>query len=113
MNVKIDFRERFYMSTSGDNYQELARKDLINKLVLTRYDNRTQRIDNIDFQLTPATFRCTDDSQMTLMDYYLNKFDITIKDPDQPLIVYCPRRPGENPVRMNDVISKFIENVLF
>jgi aubergine-like protein len=87
------------MSTSGDNYQEFARKDLINKLVLTRYDNRTQRIDNIDFQFTPATFMCNDDSQMTLMDYYLNKFDITIKDPDQPLIVYCPRRPGENLVR--------------
>jgi aubergine-like protein len=88
------------MSTSVDNYQELARKDLINKLVLTRYDNRTQRIDNIDFQLTPATFTCNEDSKMTLMDYYLNKFDITIKDPDQPLIVYCPRRPGENPVRI-------------
>ncbi|CAF4486977.1 unnamed protein product [Rotaria sp. Silwood1] len=88
--------ERFYMSTCGDDYQESARKELINKLVLTRYDNRTQRIDNIDFQLTPATFTFNDDSQTTLIDYYLHKFDITIKDPDQPLIVYCPRRPGEN-----------------
>ncbi|CAF0725401.1 unnamed protein product [Rotaria sordida] len=88
--------ERFYMSTCGDDYQESARKELINKLVLTRYDNRTQRIDNIDFQLTPATFTFNDDSQTTLIDYYLNKFDMTIKDPDQPLIVYCPRRPGEN-----------------
>ncbi len=59
------------MSTSGDNYQELARKDLINKLVLTRYDNRTQRIDNIDFDLTPSTFIFNDDSQMSLIDYYL------------------------------------------
>ncbi|CAF1090747.1 unnamed protein product [Adineta ricciae] len=88
--------ERFYMSTSGDEYEELIRKELINKLVLTRYDNRTQRIDNIDFNLTPATFTFNDESQSTLIDYYLNKFDITIKDPDQPLIVYCPRRPGEN-----------------
>ncbi|CAF4219157.1 unnamed protein product, partial [Rotaria sp. Silwood2] len=88
--------ERFYMSKCGDDYQESARKELINKLVLTRYDNRTQRIDNIDFQLTPATFTFNDDSQTTLMDYYLHKFDMIIKDPDQPLIVYCPRRPGEN-----------------
>jgi hypothetical protein len=69
--IKICFRERFYMSTSGDDYQELLRKELINKLVLTRYDNRTQRIDNIDFQLTPNTFILHDDSQMTLSDYYL------------------------------------------
>ena len=30
-----------------------------------------------------------------------SKFDIVIKDPDQPLIVYCPRRPGEMPVGTN------------
>ncbi|CAF4506390.1 unnamed protein product [Rotaria socialis] len=88
--------ERFYMSTCGDDYRESARKELINKLVLTRYDNRTQRIDNIDFQLTPATLIINDEAKTTLIDYYLNRFDITIKDPDQPLLVYCPRRPGEN-----------------
>ena len=59
------------MSSNVDDYQELARRELINKLVLTRYDNRTQRIDNIDFQLTPATFICDEQTQMTLMDYYL------------------------------------------
>ena len=59
------------MSTCDDSYQELARKELINKIVLTRYDNRTQRIDNIDFQLTPMTFKFNDDSQTTLIDYYL------------------------------------------
>jgi hypothetical protein len=69
--IKICFRERFYMLTSGDDYQELLRKELINKLVLTRYDNRTQRIDNIDFDLTPSTFVFNNDSQATLVDYYL------------------------------------------
>ena len=59
------------MSTSGGDYQELVKKELINKLVLTRYDNRTQRIDNIDFELTPATFTFNDDLQTTLVDYYL------------------------------------------
>lgn len=59
------------MCSTVDDYQEYARRELINKLVLTRYDNRTQRIDNIDFQLTPSTFICDEQSQMTLMDYYL------------------------------------------
>jgi aubergine-like protein len=93
------------MSTCNGDYQELARKELINKLVLTRYDNRTQRIDNIDFTLTPSTFTLDNES---LIDYYLNKFDITIKDPDQPLIVYCPRRPGESIVRRYFKIFCFI-----
>lgn len=61
-------RERFYVST---NYQEQARKDLLNKLVLTRYDNRTQRIDDINFQLTPATLKINDETHTTLVDYYL------------------------------------------
>lgn len=56
------------MSTNGDDYQENIRKELINKLVLTRYDNRTQRIDNIDFNLTPSTFIINNNS---LIDYYL------------------------------------------
>lgn len=70
-NIFFLFRERFYMSTNGNDYQEIVRKELINKLVLTRYDNRTQRIDNIDFNLTPSTFIFNDDTQMSLMDYYL------------------------------------------
>jgi hypothetical protein len=69
--IKIYFRERFYMSTCGGDYQEFARKELINKLVLTRYDNRTQRIDNIDFELTPSKFIINNDSQISLVDYYL------------------------------------------
>lgn len=67
-NKLIYFREKFYIST---DYQEFARKELISKLVLTRYDNRTQRIDNIDFDLTPSTYQLNDQSQMTLIDYYL------------------------------------------
>lgn len=59
------------MSTSGDDYQDYAKKELTNKLVVTRYDNRTQRIDNIDFQLTPATLTFNDDVQSTLIDHYL------------------------------------------
>jgi hypothetical protein len=55
------------MSTWNGDYQESARKELINKLVLTRYDNRTQRIDNIDFTLTPTTFMLNNES---LIDYY-------------------------------------------
>lgn len=81
--------ERFYVS---NDYESYARKELANKLVLTRYDNRTQRIDDINFQLTPATCKVNDESQTTLVDYYLSKFDIIIEDPDQPLIVYYPRR---------------------
>ena len=56
------------MSTCNGDYEELARKELINKLVLTPYDNRTQRIDNIDFTLTPSTFIVDNES---LIDYYL------------------------------------------
>jgi hypothetical protein len=67
----VSIRERLYMSACGGDYQEYARRELINKLVLTRYDNRTQRIDNIDYELTPATFIFNDNSQTTLVDYYL------------------------------------------
>ena len=59
------------MSTCNGNYQDYARRELINKLVLTRYDNRTQRIDNIDFDLTPATLTLHDDVHTTLVDYYM------------------------------------------
>ena len=66
--LPLGCRDRFYVST---NYQECARKDLLNKLVLTRYDNRTQRIDDINFQLTPATLKINAETQTTLVDYYL------------------------------------------
>ena len=104
------------VSTSPMIMKLTVRKELVNKLVLTRYDNRTQRIDDIRFQLTPATCKVNEESQTTLVDYYLSvtplalflyllidddfrsKFDIIIEDPDQPLIVYYPRRINDTNV---------------
>ena len=50
------------------------------------------RIDGIDFQLSPESkFKTKDEGEIRYSDYYKKKYGITIKDPNQPLILHITR----------------------
>ncbi|CAF1390078.1 unnamed protein product, partial [Didymodactylos carnosus] len=89
--------ERLYMVYDVTDDRDMIRQQFVNRLVLTRYDNKTQRIDDIYWDSTPLNTKITisEDEQVTIQDYFEKKFDIVITDLNQPLLIYCPRRPGE------------------
>ena len=52
-------------------YEDEVRRRLIGCVVLTRYNNRTYRIDDISFDQTPqTTFEKADGTSSSFMDYY-------------------------------------------
>ena len=68
-------------------------------IVITHYNRRTYRIDDIDFDLTPRSqFKKQDGSMITYADYYRTKWNVTLtgNDLEQPLIVSFPRRKDIN-----------------
>lgn len=89
-----------YNSQRGGNFQENCAKTLIGEIVLTRYNNKTYRIDDFDWNQNPTSkFKLHDGSETSFVEYYQKHHKIEIHDLKQPLIVHRPKkrdmRPGQ------------------
>ena len=66
-------------------------KEIIGTVVLTRYNNRTYRIDDVRFDLSPrSTFRAGD-KDISFIEYYKERYNLKINDTKQPLLVSNPK----------------------
>ncbi|XP_076966269.1 piwi-like protein 3 [Callospermophilus lateralis] len=64
------------------------KEELVGSIVFTRYNNRTYRVDAIDWNQTPRdTFPKSDGGQITYVQYYKQKYNEYITDFKQPLLV--------------------------
>lgn len=56
---------------SKENFQDECTKELIGSIVITRYNNRTYRIDAIEWDKSPKdTFTLMDGTKTTFVEYY-------------------------------------------
>lgn len=85
-NTVYDILTEAYRSCGPGQYQEQAKKAIIGCTVITRYNNRTYRIDDIDFQGSPLSQFKQGDRMVTYKEYYKQHYNIDIKDPKQPLL---------------------------
>ncbi|XP_066444447.1 piwi-like protein 1 [Eleutherodactylus coqui] len=86
--------ENIYASAGPQRFQDFCVKELVGQIVLTKYNNKTYRIDEIAWNMTPqSTFKKADGSEITFVDYYKNQYNLQVTDMNQPLIVNIPRRP--------------------
>ena len=68
---------------------------IIGTVVLTDYNNKTYRIDNVDWDKNPNSTFDYRGEQKSFVEYY-QRYNITIRDMDQPLL---ESRPRERDVR--------------
>ncbi|XP_034941705.1 piwi-like protein Siwi isoform X2 [Chelonus insularis] len=88
---------------SGD-LQAACRAEVIGLTVLTDYNNNTYRVEDIDFGHNPqSSFKITKggkETETTYIDYYRQKYNITIRNRSQPLLITRPsirdRRAGKD-----------------
>lgn len=74
-NCPRDFKERFT-------------KEIIGSVVLTDYNNRTYRVDDVDWSVTPqSTFNLSDGRSVSYIQYYQDRYQLRIRDPNQPMLV--------------------------
>lgn len=58
-------------SQYGANYEHPLRDEILGVVVMTGYNNRTYRVDDVDFNSTPlSSFQMKDGSSITFMEYY-------------------------------------------
>ncbi|XP_060643492.2 piwi-like protein 2 [Anolis sagrei] len=96
----LDFMHSVYQQSQG-KFQDECTKQLIGDIVLTRYNNKTYRIDDIDWNKTPKdSFTMSDGKETTFIDYYSKNYGITIKDLDQPLLIHRPKERKNPPGKL-------------
>uniref|UniRef100_A0A0K8TM02 Piwib n=1 Tax=Tabanus bromius TaxID=304241 RepID=A0A0K8TM02_TABBR len=69
------------------DYQDNFKKQVIGMTVLTDYNNKTYRIDDVDFNSNPKKTFETKDGPTSFVDYYYKKYHIRIRDPGQPVLL--------------------------
>jgi aubergine-like protein len=61
---------------------------------LDRYNQKTYRIERIDFGMSPSTTFDKQGTQVSYQDYYKTRYNETISDPNQPLLINKDRKTG-------------------
>ena len=85
------------------NYQEAFSKEMIGTTVLTDYNNKTYKIDDVEYTLTPSSTFCSKTgSEESYISYYERRYKITIRDPKQPMLI-C--KANAKAIRAGQVIS--------
>ncbi|CAH1646647.1 unnamed protein product [Spodoptera littoralis] len=76
-----------YADKKGSNFRKIFLEDVVGKIVMTVYNKKTYKIDDIAWQTTPkCTFKIRDEN-ITYVEYYKKKYNITIRDLQQPLLI--------------------------
>ncbi|XP_075705350.1 piwi-like protein 1 [Rhinoderma darwinii] len=89
-----DVMTNIYNSCGPQKFRDVCTKELVGQIVLTKYNNKTYRIDEISWNMTPlSTFKKSDGSEISFVDYYKNQYNEEVKDLSQPLISNIPRGP--------------------
>ncbi|XP_016014211.2 piwi-like protein 4 isoform X1 [Rousettus aegyptiacus] len=84
----LEFMTGLCHRTSMSGFPQMCENQLIGLIVLTRYSNKTYRIDDIDWSVKPThTFQKRDGTEITYVDYYKQQYDITLSDLNQPMLV--------------------------
>ena len=88
VSTKILRTETIYNYVKHHPNKSEAVKSLINMVVITRYNHKTYRIDDVALNMTPLdTFSLASGEKMTYKDYYQSKYNLTIADLTQPLLI--------------------------
>ncbi|XP_077286182.1 piwi like RNA-mediated gene silencing protein aubergine [Arctopsyche grandis] len=74
---------------AGNNFKGVFCKEIIGQIVLTDYNNKTYRIDDVDWSQNPLSTFVMNEETITYAEYYKKKYQLTIKDLAQPLL--CSR----------------------
>ncbi|XP_070759890.1 piwi-like protein 1 isoform X2 [Enoplosus armatus] len=90
----LDFMINLRQHYGNERFPEICAKELIGLIVLTKYNNKTYRIDDIAWDHTPSNTFKRGDTDISFKDYYKNQYGKDIKDGNQVLLISHVKRLG-------------------
>ncbi|CAL1531966.1 unnamed protein product [Lymnaea stagnalis] len=80
----------FLYSNYKEDFKTKALKELVGQIVMTRYNNKTYRIDDIDFRASAIDKFEKNGEEISFQEYYSKIWNLEIRDPKQPLLLSKP-----------------------
>ena len=80
---------------------------------MSRYNNKTYRIDDIDWDKNPQSTFSTRSGEVSFIQYYENAYNKKITDLEQPLLVSMPKKRVSLCVRLArfaETLAKTLKN---
>ncbi|XP_073816374.1 argonaute 3 [Musca autumnalis] len=99
--------------SNPSGFQEAVKKSLLGSVVITRYNNRTYRIDDICFDKNPKSTFPTKDGNISYYDYYVKHHNIHIKDKEQPLLLSIKKQRQANSDQSEDIVFCLVPEICF
>uniref|UniRef100_A0A672JIH6 Piwi-like protein 1 n=1 Tax=Salarias fasciatus TaxID=181472 RepID=A0A672JIH6_SALFA len=83
LDLMVSLRQR----CGNERYYDICTKELVGLIVLTKYNNKTYRVDDIAWDQSPSNTFTRGDTPISFKDYYHGQYNLTITDERQPLLV--------------------------
>ncbi|XP_068460923.1 piwi-like protein 1 [Clinocottus analis] len=83
----LDFMVNLRQKCGNQRFPEICSKELIGLIVLTKYNNKTYRIDDIAWDHTPNNTFTKRDKEVSFKEYYKTQYNLVIADESQVLLI--------------------------
>lgn len=91
----LDFMHNLRQQSGNQRFTDVCAKQLIGLIVLTKYNNRTYRIDDIAWDHTPNNTFKRGDAEISFKNYLKSQYNLDITDGNQVLLVsHVKKRMG-------------------
>ncbi|XP_037337718.1 piwi-like protein 1 [Pungitius pungitius] len=90
----LDFMANLRQKCGGERFPEICAKELIGLIVLTKYNNKTYKIDDIAWDHTPNNTFTRGDKDISFKNYYKTQYNLDIVDGNQVLLVSHVKKLG-------------------
>lgn len=88
------------MKINSPGWKEAILRRLLGRVVLTRYNNRTYRIDDIDMNMLPTRTFLRHNTPISFVEYYKTNYGVIIRHTNLPMLLSKPKardiRRGQN-----------------
>ncbi|XP_022902156.1 piwi-like protein Siwi [Onthophagus taurus] len=88
IDTALDFLNECHQNDRG-NYQDSFAREIIGSVVITKYNNKTYMVDDVDWTSKPTSrFQRKDGSEISYIEYFQTRYkDLCIRDKGQPMLV--------------------------
>ncbi|CAH2295702.1 piwi 1 [Pelobates cultripes] len=89
----LDIMYNLYGKVGAHHFRDACSKELIGQIVLTKYNNKTYRVDDINWDFSPESkFKKSNGSEISYIEYYRTQYNKEITDQTQPSVIHNPKK---------------------
>ncbi|XP_055640533.1 protein argonaute-3 [Toxorhynchites rutilus septentrionalis] len=95
------------------DFKNMVTKSLLGAVILTRYNNKTYRIDDILFDENPTMTFMANGKPISYIEYYKQQYNIDIHDYKQPLLIHRKERRVAGHDKPQEMIMCLIPEICY